>query len=310
MHETSEAPKTLEKTAHDVAPNGKSGGFGEDLNYVAEKTRSVFPQPPKFTSKTQEREWTKFRLAQAFRIFGKLGFNEGVAGHITVRDPIKRDCFWVNPFGVHFKLIQPEDLLLVDHRGNVLDESGPNRLINLAAFMIHSEIHAARPDVHCAAHTHSTYGRAFSTFGKPLDMLTQDDCHFYNDHAVYENYNGVVLEADEGKNIAAALGNKKAAILQNHGLLTVSPTIEATVFFFATLEQCCKVQLLAHTAAAGKQQRPNVIGREEAEFTSKTIGTLRGGWFSGLPEFALLEHEEKVSFDFKKGHAWPTGAGR
>ncbi len=82
--------------------------------------------------------------------------------------------------GKHFSLIQPRDLILVDHHGNVQpEESGPNRLLNKAAFMIHSAIHAARPDAHCAAHSHSVYGRAFSTLGKEIDMITQDSCAFY-----------------------------------------------------------------------------------------------------------------------------------
>lgn len=82
--------------------------------------------------------------------------------------------------GKHFSLIQPNDLLLVDHHCNVqLAESGPNKLLNKAAFMIHSSIHAARPDANCAAHTHSVYGRAFSTLGKELDIITQDSCAFY-----------------------------------------------------------------------------------------------------------------------------------
>lgn len=81
---------------------------------------------------------------------------------------------------MHFSLIQPEDLLLVSHKGEVLEESGPLRLLNMAAFMIHSAIHTARPDVHCAAHSHSIYGRAFSALGRELDMITQDSCAFYN----------------------------------------------------------------------------------------------------------------------------------
>lgn len=75
--------------------------------------------------------------------------------------------------------------------------------------MIHSAIHSARPDVLCAAHTHSIHGRAFSTLGRELDMLTQDACAFYKDHAVYRQFNGVVLAEEEGVHIARALGNKK-----------------------------------------------------------------------------------------------------
>lgn len=122
----------------------------------------------------------------------------------------------MNPFGLHFSLIQPDDLLLVSHTGEILDESGPSRLLNTAAFAIHSAIHTARADVLCAAHSHSVYGRAFSTLGKELDMITQDSCAFYKDHAVYKQFNGVVLAEEEGKNIAETLGNKKVREAISH----------------------------------------------------------------------------------------------
>jgi ribulose-5-phosphate 4-epimerase/fuculose-1-phosphate aldolase len=103
----------------------------------------------------------------------------GVAGHITLRDPVDPSTFWVNPFGVAFSQIKASDLIQVDHSGNVID-GGPCRLLNAAAFMIHSAIHSARPDVLCAAHSHSLYGRAFCTLGRPLDIVTQDSCAFYD----------------------------------------------------------------------------------------------------------------------------------
>jgi len=266
----------------------------------AQGAKHFFPLPPKFESKLEEREFIKFRLAQAFRIFGHLGYDEGVAGHITVRDPIKPDCFWVNPFGLHFTLIQAADLILVDHDGKVLEESGPNRLLNKAAFMIHSAIHHARPDVLCAAHSHSIYGRAFSTLGKELDITNQDSCAFYNDLAVYKQFKGVVLEAEEGKHIAEAIGHKKAVILQNHGLLVATGSIEATVFFFSSLEKSCKVQLLADAAAAGAGIKTIKIDDEDALYTYKAIGNERAGWFSGLPEFQALEAREGQKFQLKK----------
>ncbi|KAF8150074.1 class II aldolase/adducin domain-containing protein [Crassisporium funariophilum] len=254
------------------------------------------PMKPAFESTLDERDWLKFRLAQAFRIFGNLGYNEGVAGHITVRDPVKPDCFWVNPFGMHFCLIQPSDLLLVDHEGKILEESGPRRILNTAAYMIHSSIHVARRDVLCAAHTHSIHGKAFSTLGIHLDMLCQDTCAFYDDHALYNQFKGVVLDLEEGKRIAEALGNKKAAILQNHGLLVATDSIEATVFFFIALEKACQVQLLADAAAAGKGRTTVKISREEAHATYTTNGSLEAGWFQGLPQFELLEAQERRSY--------------
>jgi len=277
--------------------NESTNGSSDDLA-TSKVIRGVAPHPPVFQDKTEEREWLKFRLAQAFRIFGNLGYDEGVAGHITVRDNIRPDCFWVNPMGKHFSLIQPEDLLLVDHHGKVQEESGPFRLLNTAAFMIHSAIHAARPDVICAAHSHSVYGRAFSTLGKALDPLTQDACAFYNDHVVYTSYGGVVLEVEEGQNIAKLLADKKAAILQNHGILVATTSIEATIHFYVALEKSCQVQLMAEAAAATSEAKPIKIGHEDAAYTGKTVGSMMAGWFSALPQFQLLESKEGKKFKF------------
>ncbi|KAJ7464575.1 class II aldolase/adducin domain-containing protein, partial [Mycena latifolia] len=258
------------------------------------------PAPPVFATKLEEREFLKFRLAQALRIFGKHGYTEGNAGHITVRDPIRPDCFWVNPFGLHFKLIQVADLLLVDHTGAILEESGqkdgPFRRLNNAAFMIHSAIHAARPDVLCAAHSHSTYGKAFSALGKTLDPISQDACAFHDDHVLYKQYNGIVRDKVEGAAITAALGSKKAAILQNHGLLVATASVEATVYFYIALERACQVQLLADTAAAALKTNTVLINAAQAAETAKTVGKHQSGWLSGWMEFMLLEQEEGVKF--------------
>ncbi len=158
---------------------------------------------PTFASVDEERLHRKQRLAAAFRLFARCGFDEGVAGHITARDPEHLDHFWVNPFGMHFSKIRVSDLICVNHRGEVVE--GTAR-VNGAAFAIHSQLHAARPDVVAAAHTHSLHGKAWSTLGRLLDPLTQDACAFYEDHGLFDDYTGVVLEADEGKRIAAALG--------------------------------------------------------------------------------------------------------
>src|SRR3954464_9687905 len=108
--------------------------------------------PPTFDSVEEERLHRKQRLAAAFRLFSRFGFDEGVAGHITARDPERTDHFWVNPFGMHFGHIRVSDLVLVNHRGEVVEG---NRTVNAAAFAIHGAIHNARPDVIAAAHAHS-----------------------------------------------------------------------------------------------------------------------------------------------------------
>lgn len=164
---------------------------------------------------------------------------------------------------------------MVNEDGDVVEGNEP---INAAAFAIHSEIHKARPDVHAACHAHSVYGKAWSVFGKPLDMMTQDSLRFYKSHAVYDNFGGAVLDREEGRRIAAALGDCKAAILQNHGLLTVGRSVDEAAFWFISLENTCHAQLLADAAQAGNGYEKKLIPEDEASLTYKVIGMPEGGW--------------------------------
>jgi ribulose-5-phosphate 4-epimerase/fuculose-1-phosphate aldolase len=247
------------------------------------------PMPPQFESVEEERTYRKQRLAAGFRLFSKFGFDEGVAGHITARDPELSDHFWVNPFGMHFSHIRASDLILVNHQGDVVQGDRP---VNGAAFAIHSQVHAARTDAVAAAHSHSTYGRAFSTLGKPLSPITQDVCAFYDDHAVFDDYTGVVLDIEEGKRIAHALGENKAAILRNHGLLTVGHSVDEAVWWFITMERSCQVQLLAE--AAGE---PVLIDPEMAKLTSTQVGSHFAGWFSFQPLYERIVREQPDLLD-------------
>lgn len=252
------------------------------------KSKLVFPKAPTFNSIEEERQHRKERLAAAFRLFAKYGFDDGLAGHITVRDPEKPDHYWVNQFGMHFSQIKVSNLVLVNHNGDIVEGSSEGTgIVNGAAFAIHSQIHAARPDAIAAAHSHSTYGKAWSSLGRLLDPITQDACAFYKDHSIYENYNGVVLDYEEGKRIAHALGNHKAVILQNHGLLTVGKSVDETAWWFITMERCCQAQLLAEMAG-----KPIQIQEEHAEMTSRQIGSERIGRFSFQPLWEMIIKEQ------------------
>jgi hypothetical protein len=117
------------------------------------------PEPPVFASFEEERQHRKLKLAAAFRIFARFGLAEGIAGHITVRDPEFHDRFWVNPYAQHFSSIHPDDLVCIDEDANIYHGTAP---VNAAAAAIHCGIHGANPDVVAAAHTHTPFGRAFS----------------------------------------------------------------------------------------------------------------------------------------------------
>jgi ribulose-5-phosphate 4-epimerase/fuculose-1-phosphate aldolase len=240
--------------------------------------------PPPALEPADERARRKQRLAAAFRIFAELGFDEGAAGHITARDPGDPDRFWVNPLGTHFGSMRASDLILVDQRGQVVEGEGQ---VNLAAFTIHAAVHRARPDVVSAAHAHSIYGKTWSSLGRLLDPITQDACAFFEDHALFAEQTGVVVKPDVGERIAAALGRRKAVILQNHGLLTVGESVDAAAWWFVAMERCCQSQLLAEAAGT-----PIAFERTMARATYLQVGTPAVGWFNFQPMWRRMVAKE------------------
>jgi ribulose-5-phosphate 4-epimerase/fuculose-1-phosphate aldolase len=255
---------------------------------MSEQIKQI-PVPPVFDTVEDERQHRKGRLAAAFRLFSKFGFDEGIAGHITARDPEYTDTFWVNPFAEHFGHIRATDLIRVDSNGEVVEG---DRSVNVAAFAIHSSVHAARPDVVAAAHSHSVYGKSWSSLARLLDPLTQDSCAFYGDHSLFDDFTGVVVDPEEGKRIAVALGENKACILRNHGLLTVGHSVDEAAWWFITMERTCQAQLLAEAAGT-----PRLIDEEDARLTATQVGGHYIGWLNFQPLYQRIVREQPDLLD-------------
>ena len=165
--------------------------------------------------------------------------------------------------------------------------------MNDAAFAINSAIHAARPDVVAAAHSHAVHSRAFSTLGKLLDPLTQDACAFYGDHTVISEQGGaVVFEIEAGREFADAFPTGKAAIHQNHGLFTVGETVDAAAFWFITMERNCQAQLAAMSAGT-----PIEIRDEYARYTFEQTGHALAGWLQFQPLWQEICRTDPELFD-------------
>ena len=235
------------------------------LGKLPQKERGSLQQIECKTIEEQRRHQLE-RLASGFRVFAHFGFDEGLAGHITL--------------SVHFNQMCVSDLLLVNREGEVVQGDRP---LNTAAFAIHSRLHEARPDVNAAAHSHSMYGKSFSTMGRLLEPITQDSCAFYDNHVLFDDFTGVVLDTDEGDRIASALGDKRAAILKNHGLLTTGETVDAAVWGFLSMDRCCQSQLIAESV--GQMER---ISDEVAESTRAQVGSEPGMWASFQPLYDLM----------------------
>jgi ribulose-5-phosphate 4-epimerase/fuculose-1-phosphate aldolase len=263
------------------------------VNGAASATRKsrhlLMPLPPTFATVEEERMHRKVRLAAAFRMFSKAGLDEGVAGHITARDPEFTNSFWVNPFGMHFSLIKQSDLVRVDDSGQVV-EGG--RAVNGAAVAIHCAVHEARPDVIAAAHAHGVYGKTISALDQTIEPLTQDSCAFYEDIGKFDSYTGVVLDAEEGRRIGDALGSHKAVILANHGMLTVGESVDSAAWWFLTLERTSHSQLMAYAAGT-----PRRIDHEAAVHTRGQVGFELGGWFQFQPIYDRIVADNPDIFD-------------
>jgi ribulose-5-phosphate 4-epimerase/fuculose-1-phosphate aldolase len=259
--------------------------MGTSLADMAQK----IPVPPTFDSVEEERLHRKQRLAAAFRMFSKCGFDEGIAGHITARDPEHTDSFWVNPFAEHFGHIRASDLIRVNSAGEVVEGDRP---VNVAAFAIHSSVHAARPDVVAAAHAHSVYGKSWSSLAQLLSPLTQDSCAFHGDHGLFDDFTGVVVDVDEGKRIAVALGEHKACILRNHGLLTVGHSVDEAAWWFITMERTCQAELMARAAGS-----PRLIDEQDAVLTASQVGGHYIGWLNFQPLYQRIVREEPDLLD-------------
>lgn len=252
-------------------------------------------QIPQFEDPLKKRQWMLEHLAGAFRVFARKDYTEGAAGHISIRDPIDPHTFWINPLGVHFGMLKASDMVHVDEDGNII--GGSRRAINAAGFEIHSAVHKARPDVHAACHTHSIYGKAYSAFAKPLEMLNQDACLLYNAHTVYENFGGIVLEREEGLRLAKALGDKnKAIILKNHGLLTVGSTVDEAAYLYTAMERLCQAQLLVD-AARREGKQPEIVSHKEANYTFEKASDPDSLYQEFQPDFEYEVYQDKSLLD-------------
>ena len=251
------------------------GHSEKELGLTLVKDGLKWPPMPEFSSLEEERLHRKQRLAAAYRIFALHGLESGIGGHITVRDPILTDHFWVNPLGVHFSRIKVSDLVLVDHEGRIKEG---RHTINAAAYAIHSSVHQLRPDVIAAAHSHSRFSTAFATLGRTLPPISQEACSFYEDHALYDGYDGVAASDSEASRIAHALGAKKAVICRNHGVFTVGHSLEEAVFWFIRMERAFEQFFLASSVGV-----PVEIDPATARLASRQVGSHQSGWYSLTP---------------------------
>jgi ribulose-5-phosphate 4-epimerase/fuculose-1-phosphate aldolase len=211
---------------------------------------------------TEAERTARVQLAACYRIFAHLGWTEMIFNHITLRLPGPEKLFLINPFGLHYSEITASSLLLIDLQGNLQRES--KWPVNRAGYVIHSTLHGAIPEVNCVMHTHTTTGMAVACLKEGLSPT-----NFYaaqlQGGVAYHDFEGITVEEGEKIRLIASIGNKRAVILRNHGLLAWGPSLPEAFMTLWTLQRACDVQIAASAAGPLNPIRDEVFAQTVRE---------------------------------------------
>lgn len=185
-------------------------------------------------------EWRqRIELAACYRVFSVRDWTEEIFNHITLRVHGAQPAYLINPFGLHYGEVTAHNLVKVDLAGQALHDTAYG--VNRAGFVIHSAVHAARPDAHCIIHTHDTDGVAVACKAGGLAM---DNFYaaFLDGHVAYHDFEGVTTSTEEQPRLVASLGGKRVLVLRNHGLLVAEASLSAAFYWYYVLRRACQVQ--------------------------------------------------------------------
>ena len=221
------------------------------------------------TDPAEQRALWKWEAAIGYRMFAALRWGQLGDGHITCRDPERRDCFWMLSYGVPFHQATVHDMILIGPDGSVV-EGPPHATSNTAGYNIHQPLLEVRQDINAAAHTHTAFGTPWSANVEPFRAISQESCSFVFNQAMYLGEDLEVDSTDGGYRIAEAMGTNTLVILRNHGLLTGGLSPAEAVGWFVIAERVAEVHVKAPN---GKP-----ISDEMAKHIAQTFEDPAMGW--------------------------------
>ncbi|MFU8926079.1 class II aldolase/adducin family protein [Acinetobacter puyangensis] len=235
-------------------------------------------------------EWeARCQLAALYRLAAHYKMTDLIDTHISLRVPNEPNHFLINRYGVTFDRMRACDLVKIDHEGQIVEAYDQGKKVNVAGFVIHSAIHHAKPHLNCVIHTHTADGVAVSAQRDGLLPISQHALKFYR-RLSYHSYEGIALSLEERERLVADLGNNKAMILRNHGLLAAGESVAHAFHEIYFLERACQIQVKGLSS-------PNLIYPSEAicEFTAAQFeqddaeGIIWDAWQAAL---SLIEQDK------------------
>jgi ribulose-5-phosphate 4-epimerase/fuculose-1-phosphate aldolase len=245
-------------------------------------------------SRMSEAEWqARQELAACYRVFAMLGWDEMIYNHITVKVPDEEDAFLINPFGLHFSEVKASNLVKIDIDGNKLDDNPYP--VNLAGFVQHSVFHRNLPDAHCIMHTHTTAGMAVSSLEGGLQPVNFYAANFIGQIA-YHDFEGVTVRSEEGARLIEHLGDKRAMLLKNHGILVMGRTLPEAFIKHWSLQRACEIQMA--TLAMGK---PLTISPEVVAVHQRDLSKVQIPGGAGRADFdAMVRRVDKIDTSWRE----------
>jgi L-fuculose-phosphate aldolase len=174
------------------------------------------------------------QVAWACRILASEGYADLTLGHVSARDPDGE--VWIKRKGVALDEVEPEDVVALDDTDAVLH----------LETVLHTGVYRVRPDIGAVVHGHPPYTTALGATGADLALLTHDGILFADGVGRFDDPD-LIVDDDQGDRVAAALGSRRAVLMQNHGVLVVGKNVPWAVLTAATLERAAQFQSIAST---------------------------------------------------------------
>ena len=230
-------------------------------------------------------------LAACYRLAHHYRMTDLIATHISARLPGPGHRILINPFGALFNEVTASNLVEVALDGEVLT---PDGRINPAGYLIHSTIHAARPDIECVMHTHTAAGVAVSAQEEGLIPISQQALVIAN-RVAYHDYEGVALVESERVSLARDLGDRDVLILRNHGLLTAGRTVGEAFWLMMMAERACQIQVAALAGGTPVRRLSQAMQDLVEQQVVEGTGGLPGGTLDWI---ALMREVERIAPDY------------
>jgi ribulose-5-phosphate 4-epimerase/fuculose-1-phosphate aldolase len=213
-------------------------------------------------------------LAAVYRLVAHYGWDDVIYNHCSMRVPGEPRMFLMKRHELLWTEVTASNLVKVEMDADLDERAGVNR----PGFTLHGGVLRGRADVNCAVHVHTRTGMAIAGLDGGLRMVSQEAVRFFGCIG-YHAYEGITEDFDERERLIADLGNNRAMILHNHGVLTVGKTARDAFVLMKHLLEAAEIQLAMQATGAGMIEiSPEVCRKTLAQYERHDSGRGSADW--------------------------------